>query len=39
MAPVMHCEEEEGSPYCEQIMMTSAVASSAQNPLDGDSLA
>ena len=35
-APVMHCVEEMGKPYLEAKDTTSAVASSAANPRDGE---
>jgi len=33
---VIHCVVETGRPYLEQNEITNAVASSAENPLDGD---
>lgn len=35
-APVIHCVDETGRPYLEQNEITRAVASSAENPLEGD---
>lgn len=36
IAPVIHCVVDTGRPYFEQNEITSPVASSAANPLDGD---
>ena len=39
IAPMMHCDDDVGRPICVVIIMVSEVASSAQKPRVGESLA